>query len=78
MIQKCYYCGQIYGEKKPLKNKEETSGECSLCHFLWTIWYHLWQQNFKEETATEFILNCRKVLGENNKESVIQSYLRAG
>lgn len=75
MIRVCYFCKQTYGEKEPLENKEETSGECPLCHFLFAIWYSLWKKGSINETATEFILNSRKILGENHKESVIQTYL---
>jgi hypothetical protein len=75
MIQKCYFCHQVYGEKEPLENKEETSGECALCHFFFSMWYALWKKGAIKETATVFILECRKTLGENHKETVVQNYL---
>ena len=31
MIQVCYICWRVYGEKAPLENKEETSGICPDC-----------------------------------------------
>ena len=77
MIQICYFCKGTYGEKEPLENKEETHGECPLCHFLFVIWYAKWREASTKETATEFILNCRKTLGENHKESIIQNNLEA-
>lgn len=31
MLQHCYVCGEIYGEKQPLENKDVTSGICPAC-----------------------------------------------
>ena len=59
MIQVCYFCKQVYGEKEPLENKEETHGECNLCHHLFKVWYHLWRNKNTDETATKFILRYR-------------------
>ena len=61
MIRVCQFCREIYGEKEPLEDKRETHGSCGLCHFLWTIWYALWQEGHVKETASEFILGCRKL-----------------
>lgn len=68
MIQVCYYCHEVYGEKEPLTNREETSGECPLCHFLFAFWYRLWKTGAIKETATEFILACRQLLNDNNQK----------
>ena len=68
MIQVCYFCRQIYGEKEPLEDKQETHGECSLCHFLFAIWYSCWKKGGIDETATAFILRCREILGEKCHE----------
>lgn len=31
VIQHCYVCGKIYGEKEPLEDKAVTSGICPAC-----------------------------------------------
>ncbi len=64
MIQVCYYCQQIYGEKEPFDLKEETSGECPLCHFFFEFWYRLRQAGHVTEPATKFIRDCRLLYKE--------------
>ena len=71
MIRVCQFCHEVYGEKEPFENKEETHGNCDLCHSLWTIWYALWEEGSMGQTATEFILEARKIFGKN------QTYLEA-
>lgn len=31
MYQVCYHCGQVYGEKEPLEDKEISHGLCPEC-----------------------------------------------
>ena len=31
MIQVCYVCKQVYGEKEPLEDRQETHGVCPAC-----------------------------------------------
>jgi len=61
MIRVCQFCHEVYGEKEPFEDKEETSGSCELCHWLWTIWYTLWREGMTQESASQFILNCREL-----------------
>jgi hypothetical protein len=75
MIQVCYFCNQVYGEKEPLQDKQETHGECDLCHLFFIAWYVQWKTGSVTETATQFILKCREILGESHKESVVESCL---
>ncbi len=78
MLRKCYYCDQVYGEKEPLDNHEETSGECDLCHFLFKIWYYGLKAGRITQPASEFISDCRKTLAENHNELRIEKYLCSG
>lgn len=75
MIRECYYCGEVFGEKEPLDNKETTSGECPLCHFPFTVWYRGWRLGLIKETASEFISQCRRTLAENQMELRVEKYL---
>ena len=78
MKRRCYFCEEIFGDKEPLEDPSITDGECPLCHFLFTTWFEIWSAGKTTETATQFILNCRKTLGENHKESVVRGYLQMG
>ncbi len=75
MIRKCYYCDQVFGEKEPLDNHQETSGECPLCHFLFMIWFRGWTQGVIKENAQAFIIESRKTLAENQAELRLEKYL---
>jgi hypothetical protein len=75
VIRQCYYCGDVFGEKEPLEDKQTTSGECPLCHFLFTVWYRGWRRGVIKEPSSEFISECRRTLAENQTERRIESYL---
>ncbi len=76
MIQVCYYCNHVYGEKDPLEKIEITSGECPLCHLLFKIWYQARRHGkiSQVQPASAFISECRKTLTEG-KELKIEQYL---
>jgi len=71
MIRKCYYCGEIMGEKEPIDDKSITSGECNLCYSLFQEWYRLWQFNRITEQASHYIRRVRLIL-KNPKEGDVQ------
>ena len=71
MFRRCYYCNEIFGEKPPFENHEETSGECPLCHWLFSIWYALYREDWMDQKAIEFILDCRKAIGSDQESLML-------
>ncbi|MGO8988748.1 MAG: hypothetical protein ACLQGU_04275 [bacterium] len=68
MIQVCHFCGESYEQEAPLESRERKHGECTLCAFLFDIWFYHWRAGMMKERASDFIRKCREILRPDWKE----------
>lgn len=74
MLRICTFCNQKFGEKEPLEDKRETTGECEVCHPLNIERIQL-QRKMRKLCGSSLILNSATINEVSNKIDSINNIL---